>query len=253
MDLSTLTTIELVNLGCSLNGGTFGKDPARLSKAQKIAHILTLAPLAVVERAAVNAQAYSNPVRSGGPAFNRPRKRIPVASDAQFRSGDTNGTPATVRSDPRRFARHASRPETSISALNARDVASARRNARMESIGLLAAAGASPIAIANSLDLGLETVRAFLAELNARAGDGRTPEISTSPPPPATKLQPTPERVARIERGGERNSASDKAKSRIWESTGLVARTVFKTAEAGATRLVGSIPTLSRQAFVSSQ
>lgn len=32
-----------------------------------------------------------------------------------------------------------------------------------------------------------------------------------------------------------------------WESTGLVARTVFKTAEAGAIRLVGSIPTLSRQ------
>ena len=31
-----------------------------------------------------------------------------------------------------------------------------------------------------------------------------------------------------------------------WESTGLVARTVFKTAEAGASRLVGSIPTLSR-------
>ena len=32
----------------------------------------------------------------------------------------------------------------------------------------------------------------------------------------------------------------------LWESTGLVARTVFKTAEAGATRPVGSIPTLSR-------
>lgn len=37
--------------------------------------------------------------------------------------------------------------------------------------------------------------------------------------------------------------------SAAWESTGLVARTVFKTAEAGATRLVGSIPTLSRQIF----
>jgi len=32
-----------------------------------------------------------------------------------------------------------------------------------------------------------------------------------------------------------------------WESTGLVARAVFKTAEAVARRLVGSIPTLSRQ------
>jgi len=32
-----------------------------------------------------------------------------------------------------------------------------------------------------------------------------------------------------------------------WESTSLVARTVFKTAEAVARRLVGSIPTLSRR------
>ena len=31
-----------------------------------------------------------------------------------------------------------------------------------------------------------------------------------------------------------------------WESTDLVVRTVFKTAEAVARRLVGSIPTLSR-------
>ena len=31
-----------------------------------------------------------------------------------------------------------------------------------------------------------------------------------------------------------------------WESTGLVSRTVFKTAEAFARGLVGSIPTLSR-------
>lgn len=37
--------------------------------------------------------------------------------------------------------------------------------------------------------------------------------------------------------------------SRIWESTDLVVRTVFKTAEAGATRLVISIMTLSRQFF----
>ena len=33
---------------------------------------------------------------------------------------------------------------------------------------------------------------------------------------------------------------------RTWESTGLVARTVFKTAEVGSRRLVGSIPTPSR-------
>jgi hypothetical protein len=32
-----------------------------------------------------------------------------------------------------------------------------------------------------------------------------------------------------------------------WESTGLVARSVFKTAEVFARGLVGSIPTLSRQ------
>ena len=31
-----------------------------------------------------------------------------------------------------------------------------------------------------------------------------------------------------------------------WEGMDLVVRTVFKTAEAGAIRLVGSIPTLSR-------
>ncbi len=32
----------------------------------------------------------------------------------------------------------------------------------------------------------------------------------------------------------------------IWESTGLVARAVFKIVEAGAIRLLGSIPSLSR-------
>src|SRR6516162_6898863 len=35
-----------------------------------------------------------------------------------------------------------------------------------------------------------------------------------------------------------------------WERTGLVARTVFKIAEAVARRLVGSIPTRSRQTFL---
>jgi|GEM_PF-5337718 hypothetical protein len=33
----------------------------------------------------------------------------------------------------------------------------------------------------------------------------------------------------------------------LWECTGLVARTVFKIAEAAVMRLVGSIPTRSRQ------
>ena len=38
-----------------------------------------------------------------------------------------------------------------------------------------------------------------------------------------------------------------------WERTSLVARTVFKTAEAVARRLVGSIPTRSRHNFESTR
>ena len=44
----------------------------------------------------------------------------------------------------------------------------------------------------------------------------------------------------------ERNCRQKKRRDAAWESTGLVSRTVFKTAEAAAMRLVGSIPTLSR-------
>ena len=52
-------------------------------------------------------------------------------------------------------------------------------------------------------------------------------------------------RVYRVGAGGLPGATERRLRS--WESTGLVARTVFKTAEAGASRLVGSIPTLSRQ------
>lgn len=39
MDLMMLTDAELIALGCRLNGGTFGRDAARMTKLQKVAHI----------------------------------------------------------------------------------------------------------------------------------------------------------------------------------------------------------------------
>ena len=46
---------------------------------------------------------------------------------------------------------------------------------------------------------------------------------------------------------GVRKRNKNRSFPTIWERTGLVARTVFKIAEVVARRLVGSIPTRSRQ------
>lgn len=52
MDLAQLTDRQLVDLGCELNNGTFGRDPARMNKLDKMAYIRDLAPKETVEATA---------------------------------------------------------------------------------------------------------------------------------------------------------------------------------------------------------
>ena len=52
MNLATLTDRQLVDLGCELRDGTFGRDPARMNKLDKMAYIRDLAPKETVETTA---------------------------------------------------------------------------------------------------------------------------------------------------------------------------------------------------------
>ena len=56
--------------------------------------------------------------------------------------------------------------------------------------------------------------------------------------------------VARSSKHDELQALMPRGFPRLWESTDLVVRSVFKTAEAFARGLVGSIPTLSRHGAI---
>lgn len=113
MDLATLTDRQLVELGCELNNGTFGRDPARMNKLDKMAYIRDLAPKETVETTAARILwENGKPVKETTTTTHAPGERAEDEIDPSIVAGaTTTQAPATQADKPKRGQRTAKVPE----------------------------------------------------------------------------------------------------------------------------------------------
>lgn len=79
MDFLKLSDRQLVDLGCQINGGGFGRDPARMNKIAKIDYIMTLDERDVVTKTAI--ELFGDNGDPAPPAVAAPRVESAVKQD----------------------------------------------------------------------------------------------------------------------------------------------------------------------------